>query len=370
MLLYRSFCLVANSCPTPCDFMDSSPPGSCVHGTPSPMDPGIKPKSPVLVGRFFTAKPPGNPLYTSTWASKNKTTMKKIYTKETKLIWPNWFFVSFSNILLFPTRSEVRVEWKPAFVLSCSSLPSWKLILASGSQTCQTCESKRTEIPVSLRESTPPPLTTFRDSKAQELPWCLLSCNLTQAPPIRLVTSEYIENKPLSPCVSTDQHQIRSSLFCSSKYPSRWFCSNYVQILINIPLNNLKTILSKSPPSGEMTQNKDHCAAHSIEYSVHHILNCAMRQHYLVGGELRGPDDMFTLPDASFRWQQTGSIQEPAFTTAGYTSGSSITAASGLAQALSISPSGPDPNSIHSLSAICCVLTLWKGDGGTRECSR
>lgn len=31
---------------------------------------------------------------------------------------------------------------------------------------------------------------------------------------------------------------------------------NYVQILINILLNNLKTIPSKSPSSGEMTQSK------------------------------------------------------------------------------------------------------------------
>ena len=104
-----------------------------------------------------------------------------------------------------------------------------------------------------------------------------------------------------------------------------------------------------------MTQSKDHFAAHSIEYSVHHILNCVMRQHYLMGGELTVPGDMFTLSKASFRWQQTGSIHEPAFTAAGYTPGGSITATSGLAQALPISPSGPDPNPIHSFSAICSV---------------
>ena len=83
--------VVVNSCPTLCDLVDYSPPGSCVHGTPSPMDPGIKPTSPALVGRFFTAKPPGNPLLRSTWASKNKTTMKNLWCQRdqtglTKLI--------------------------------------------------------------------------------------------------------------------------------------------------------------------------------------------------------------------------------------------------------------------------------------------
>ena len=65
------YCLVAKSCPAPCDFMDWNPPGSSVHGIfqarilewvacPPPGDlpnPGIEPASlmsPALAGGFFT----------------------------------------------------------------------------------------------------------------------------------------------------------------------------------------------------------------------------------------------------------------------------------------------------------------------------
>ena len=67
--------LVSKSCLTLCNPMDSSLPGSSVHGIfqartlewvtpgfPSPGDlsnPGIEPVSPALVGRFFTTEPPG-----------------------------------------------------------------------------------------------------------------------------------------------------------------------------------------------------------------------------------------------------------------------------------------------------------------------
>ena len=63
-----------HSCPTLCDPMDCSPPGSSVHGDsprlPCPPpgdlpDPGIKPGSlvfPALAGGLFIAEPPGKPL--------------------------------------------------------------------------------------------------------------------------------------------------------------------------------------------------------------------------------------------------------------------------------------------------------------------
>ena len=75
-LLYTvSTCLVAKSCPTLCDSVDCSPPGSSVHGisqvrvlewVPIPFskdlpDPGIESVSPALAGRFFTVEPPGKP---------------------------------------------------------------------------------------------------------------------------------------------------------------------------------------------------------------------------------------------------------------------------------------------------------------------
>ena len=61
------------SCPTLCDHIRGSPPGSLFMGFPSqeywrgwpfpsprdPPDPGIEPTSPASAGRFFTAEPPG-----------------------------------------------------------------------------------------------------------------------------------------------------------------------------------------------------------------------------------------------------------------------------------------------------------------------
>ena len=70
-------CSVAQSCPTLCNFMDCSPPGSSVHGISQPIywsrlprdlpDPGIKPvspASPALAGGFFPTEPPGKPMCT------------------------------------------------------------------------------------------------------------------------------------------------------------------------------------------------------------------------------------------------------------------------------------------------------------------
>ena len=73
MYFNHVLCLVAQSCSTLCNFKDSSPPGSSVHGIsqarilewvpfPSPRDlpdPGIRSRDPTWVswfaGRFFTA---------------------------------------------------------------------------------------------------------------------------------------------------------------------------------------------------------------------------------------------------------------------------------------------------------------------------
>ena len=68
--------LVVQSCPTLCDPMDCSPPGSSVHGifqarilerVASPFSKGsshprIEPSSPALAGGSLPSKPPGNPL--------------------------------------------------------------------------------------------------------------------------------------------------------------------------------------------------------------------------------------------------------------------------------------------------------------------
>ena len=66
----------AQLCPTLCDIIDSSLPGSSVHGifearilqwvaissSRGLPGPGIRPASPALAGRFFTAVSPGKPL--------------------------------------------------------------------------------------------------------------------------------------------------------------------------------------------------------------------------------------------------------------------------------------------------------------------
>ena len=66
-------CLVTKSCPTLCDPMDYSLPGSSVHGMLQARilewvviffsrglpNPGIEPESPALGGGFFTTEPPG-----------------------------------------------------------------------------------------------------------------------------------------------------------------------------------------------------------------------------------------------------------------------------------------------------------------------
>ena len=62
-------CSVPKLCPTLCDSMDCSPPGSSVHGI-SQTRTWTEPASPVLAGGFFTPEPPGKLLLfcpTSKW---------------------------------------------------------------------------------------------------------------------------------------------------------------------------------------------------------------------------------------------------------------------------------------------------------------
>ena len=70
-------CLVAELCPTLCDPMDCSPPGSSVHEilqarilervaisfSRDSSDPGMEPKSPALAGGCFTTERSGKPVY-------------------------------------------------------------------------------------------------------------------------------------------------------------------------------------------------------------------------------------------------------------------------------------------------------------------
>ena len=82
--------LVAQLCPTLCDPIDYSLPGSSVHGIlrqeywsgfplPPPGDlpnTGMEPVSPEMAGRFFTTEPPGKP--------KKRHTSPKIPERKTR----------------------------------------------------------------------------------------------------------------------------------------------------------------------------------------------------------------------------------------------------------------------------------------------
>ena len=84
-LLSVQFCSVAQSCPTLCDPMDCSPPGSSVHVISQARilewvaisfagdlpNPGIEPTSPALAGWFFTTAPPGKSNINITWSHKS-----------------------------------------------------------------------------------------------------------------------------------------------------------------------------------------------------------------------------------------------------------------------------------------------------------
>ena len=76
-VMFLSFCLIAQSCPTLCSLMDGSLPGSSVHGilqarilqwVPIPFSRGSSlPRDWIQVsciaGKFFTTEPPGKPLF-------------------------------------------------------------------------------------------------------------------------------------------------------------------------------------------------------------------------------------------------------------------------------------------------------------------
>ena len=74
------YCLGAQSCPILCNPMDCSPPGSSVHGISqarilewiaiSFSKGSSQPRDQTLVGRCFTAEPPGKPHMGHTYSKK------------------------------------------------------------------------------------------------------------------------------------------------------------------------------------------------------------------------------------------------------------------------------------------------------------
>ena len=122
--------LVAQSCLTLCDPMDSSPPGSSVYGVsqtrlvvwsgkPCPPpgnlpDPRIKPTSPALASRFFfffTTEPPGKPMGRQSWKPVNA--IKGDIRKDLK--WNNKISVQIeiSKLLLSSNLNEEVIFLSP-----------------------------------------------------------------------------------------------------------------------------------------------------------------------------------------------------------------------------------------------------------------
>ena len=113
-------CLVTQSYPTLCDPIDSSLPGSSVHGifearilewvaissSRGLPGPGTRPASPVLAGRFFTAVPPGKALELGSRTNRERlikgtTFSYKIRSEVLTLLW---------LITIFYNQNSPRVE--------------------------------------------------------------------------------------------------------------------------------------------------------------------------------------------------------------------------------------------------------------------
>jgi len=104
-------CLVAKSCPALCDLMDCSPPGPVSvgfpwkeywSGLPFPIpgdfpDPGIRPKSSALAGRFFTTEPPGKTPSGLRWCSLAQHHLTVALVLQHKLL--AWLAASFAYFL-------------------------------------------------------------------------------------------------------------------------------------------------------------------------------------------------------------------------------------------------------------------------------
>ena len=132
--------LSAKSCPTLCDLMDCNPSGSSVHEfsrqeywsrLPSPPgdlpDPGVKsvsPKSPALVGRFFTTGQPGKP-----WENQFSSGSQSCLTLCDSMDCSTPGFPVHHQLLKF---TQIHVRWvgdaiQPSHPLSSPSPPAFSL---------------------------------------------------------------------------------------------------------------------------------------------------------------------------------------------------------------------------------------------------
>ena len=92
------YVLVAQSCPTLCDPIDCSPPGSSVHGIPQARilewlpfpssgglpDPGIKSGSPTLQADYLPSEPPEKPMKITVCVQLEQIMDKEILKKTKK----------------------------------------------------------------------------------------------------------------------------------------------------------------------------------------------------------------------------------------------------------------------------------------------
>ena len=110
VLNHMRACSVAQLCPSLCDPMDCSPPGSSVHGIfqtrilewvaisfsrhpPSPRIKPVSPESPALAGGFFTTKSSGKPLVLtlSSPVAQPLTQSLSLSDREASTSWRNWY---------------------------------------------------------------------------------------------------------------------------------------------------------------------------------------------------------------------------------------------------------------------------------------
>ena len=123
--------LVSQSCPTLCDLMDCSPPGSSVHGDSpgkntgvgchaflqgDPPNPGTEPRSPTLPVDSLPSESPGKPVPHSTETQKHSNCRKW----EDNMCYLSTELCYHVQLLELPFFFFAWISWINAFVFHCT----------------------------------------------------------------------------------------------------------------------------------------------------------------------------------------------------------------------------------------------------------
>ena len=127
--------LVTQLCPTLCDSMDCSPPGSSVYGIlqarkgelpfPSPGDlpnPGMEPRSPTLQANFLPSEPPEDKLFGNHLQKDHV-----LSPMNTWVSYPVIFELSFELIYLILSKISFYLEVKKIVLLRSVNQPAIKM---------------------------------------------------------------------------------------------------------------------------------------------------------------------------------------------------------------------------------------------------